>query len=48
MTVEGAKSSRARAKVSAPNELVIEVDADGDGNFEKTLDPIAVSELLGN
>lgn len=46
MTIEGAKSSRARAVVSGPNQLTISVDADGDGNFEKQFDPVNVSTLV--
>lgn len=46
MTIEGARSSRARAIVSGPNQLTISVDADGDGNFEEQFDPISVSTLV--
>jgi len=46
MTVEGSNASRARAIVSALDQLTISVDADGDGKFEKTFEPIEVSELL--
>jgi len=41
----GAASSSARAVVSAPDRVTIEVDADGNGTYERSFGELPVSAL---
>lgn len=45
MRITGASSSSARAVVSSPDRFTIQLDADGNGTFEKTFDEVPVSAL---
>jgi len=45
MRITGAASSNARAVVSSPDHFTIQLDADGNGTFEKTFDEVPVSAL---
>ncbi|HEY0877917.1 MAG TPA: hypothetical protein VGE10_05645 [Zeimonas sp.] len=45
LRIAGAASSSARAIVSSPDHVTIEVDADGNGTYEQTLDEVHVSAL---
>ncbi len=45
MRITGAASSNARAVVSSPDHLTVELDADGNGVFEKTFPEVDVSTL---
>jgi len=45
MRIMGAASSNVRALVSSPDRFTIQLDADGNGTFEKTFDEVPVSAL---